>query len=162
MHPIRVQNAFLVELARIEKAQLDDRILCTRIDFTDTSAVLTTSGGRVAAPLRADAEDLARLLQPTLGPLDAPSEQGIGVYPSSGTLGSRWAELHYDLGRTDFLVQLDAAAETSYQSLELGDRTAILTVGRPVGNLVVEINIDDYPVHAASEIGEAIDREGQP
>ncbi|AQX81036.1 hypothetical protein BWO91_14600 [Plantibacter flavus] len=162
MHSIRVQNEFLVELARLEQAQLDDRILCTRIDFTDASVVLTTSGGRVAAPLGADAEALARLLQPLLGPLDAPSEQGTRNYPSSGTLGSRWAELHYDLGRSDFLIQLDSAAETSYQSLKLGDRTAVLTLRRPSESLVVEMNIDGYPVHAASEIGEAIDRDGQP
>ncbi|WP_168223253.1 hypothetical protein [Plantibacter sp. M259] len=77
-------------------------------------------------------------------------------------MGSRWAELHYDLGRSDFLIQLDSAAETSYQSLELGDRTAVLTLRRPSESLVVEMNIDGYPVHAASEIGEAIDRDGQP
>jgi hypothetical protein len=71
------------------------------------------------------------------------------------------AELPYDIGRTDFLVQLDSAAETSFQSLELGGRTATLSLRRPSGNLVVEINLDDYPVHAASEIGEAIDRDGQ-
>jgi hypothetical protein len=161
MHPLRVQNAFLVELARLEKAQLDDRILFSRIDFADASVVLTTSGGRVATPLRADAEALSRLLQPVLGPLDAPPEQGMRIYPRSGTLGSRWAELHYDLGRTDFLIQLDSAAGTSYESLQLGDRTAILTLRRPSGSLVVKINLDDYPVHVASEIGEAIDRDGQ-
>ncbi|MBD8519036.1 hypothetical protein [Plantibacter sp. CFBP 8804] len=161
MHPIRAQNAFLVELARVEKSQLDERILCTRIDFADAPVVLTTSGGRVTVPLEADSEALERLLEPALGPLDDPSEAAMSVYPSSGTLSSRWAELHYDLGRTEFLVLLDAAAGTSYQSLQLGDRTAILTLGQTSGNLTVEIDIDDYPVHAASEIGEAIDREGQ-
>lgn len=161
MHPLIVQNAFLLELARVEKTQLDDRFVCTRIDFTVSSAALSTGNETVTIPLGADAAVLVALLVPALGALKAPSEEQARSYPSSGTLASRWAELHYDLGISNFLVHLTTATHASYSTIELRDQTAVVTLERPAGALAVEIDISEYPVHAATEIGEALDNASQ-
>lgn len=161
VHPLIAQNAFLLALAHVEKSQLDDRFVCTRIDFTDSSAALSTANGTVAMPLGANPAVLVALLEPALGALEAPSEEQARAYPSSGTLASRWAELHYDLGISDFLVHLTTATHASFSTLELRDQTAVVTLERPAGALTVEIDISEYPVHAATEIGEALDNASQ-
>lgn len=157
MHPLLAQNAFLLELARLEKAQDENVTLCNLVEFVDDAARLTVRERHVRVPLDAEAATIAHAIQPFVSPLMPNLTTAFDTYPTSGTLASKWAELHYRLATTDYLVQLRSAAGWRYTSLHLGETDATVSMARGKSNVTVVVSLDDYPIHPADELAEAID-----
>lgn len=154
------QRRFLVRLSELEKSQVPIRVLCSRIEFTRDAVSLQSkpSGEGIALALGSDHgaihDALERLLTVRLAPRSALAEE----YPVELDLAGCWAELHWDLGRTSYLDELDATLR--YESIRLMEGSALVSVtGASMSGVVaVEVPLDagSAPLHVADEIGEAL------
>lgn len=154
------QRIFLLSLAMVEKSQAPGRIVCASLHFgTDASVTIRTPGvgGDVQVGLDAVPEQISRVLADAFeAPLSLPQRSALDIYPPDSDPASVWAELHFDLGRTTFLDELDARIR--YESISLHGDEAIIEVSRPgrSARVLIPVASGVFPVHVADELAQAL------
>ncbi|MCW3494484.1 hypothetical protein [Microbacterium sp. SSM24] len=156
------QRRFLVRLSGIEKSQRRRDIICTAIEFSGEEVVLFggASGARRTLALGSSDALMQEALQTMWNmPLDPPD--GLADrYPSQLDLAGCWAELHYDLGRTNYLDEIDSSIR--YDEIRLVDGSGVVSassVARKKSGVVrVVLDRGEAPIHVADELSAMLDR----
>lgn len=156
------QRGFLIRLSEVEKSQPDSRLICSRIQFEGDRAILTGASAGQQQPVALDSplDSIHEALE-SMSPVPLAVRNELAArYPERLDLADWWAELHYDIGRTSYLDDLDRSA--LYDEITLVDDGAEVTVrsvakaARVTVKLLFEVGVG--PVHVADEISHALFR----
>ncbi|MGN8551981.1 UNVERIFIED_CONTAM: hypothetical protein OHV15_05290 [Microbacterium sp. SLM126] len=157
---LAAQRRLLLLLASVEKSQTRRDILCNEIRFSGDDVILR--GGEAdthrVLPLDSNYSRVHAALQSMwTAPLDSRSELSER-YPSELDLAGCWAELHYDLGRTSYLDEIDPSIR--YHEIGLMDGSVQISVSGASHRQGVIVNVvldrGEAPIHVADEIGERL------
>lgn len=156
------QRRFLISLSAVEKSQPGFVFVCDMIRFeseTRVTIALGAEGTAVTFPLTATAEEVwAGLTARGHGSLVSPQRSALEGYPSSTSPASVWAELHFDLGRTSYLEDIDDTVR--YRSLTIVNDQAVIALTSAThphpAQARIPLSTGEMPIHAADELAEAL------
>lgn len=157
---ISLQRRFLLLLAEIEKSQPEQSVICVDLEFSQDHVLVrvNTRNDEQVLPLVSDSEKIRASLEGLLERPVEPRNERADEYPRFLDLAQCWAELHYDLGRTSYLDELDSSIRYEYIRLVDGRALIAVSAATVTGLVVVTVPLDQEvaPLHVADEIADAL------